>query len=294
MVLLTLYFILISTSGTKTTVDAFAPIPFKQQQLSPSLVRMSNTEADNGSLVLSYRQYLMGNDEDKNSSSNPTANIQLILASQSPRRREILDMMGLVGKYQHEPSPLDESALQVKLQNEKNHPIEYTRILAEEKAKALAEQIMKESSSETTSTPTTTYLILGSDTIVDFQDQILEKPTDEQDAQQMLQQLSGNQHYVHTGVALYQVSTTTNSEKEIKLISSFTDTATVTFATLTKNDIKMYITTQEPMDKAGSYGIQGIGGQIVSKVDGDFFTVMGLPMHLTSTLLAKAISSQLL
>lgn len=198
--------------------------------------------------------------------------VKLILASQSPRRREILDMMGLGGKYIATPSPLDESSLQKRLAKE--DPKMYTRILAEEKAKALAVTL-------DTKVPT---LVLGSDTIVDLEGKILEKPTDADSAVSMLKQLSDNFHQVHTGVAIYLVQDT-----DVQLVSSFIDTAKVKFAELSEEDIKAYVETKEPMDKAGSYGIQGIGGQFVEKMEGDFFTVMGLPMHRVSTELTKAV-----
>ena len=205
--------------------------------------------------------------------------IRLILASQSPRRWEILDMMGLKDRYSVQPSPLDESAQQTKLRAEKTHPTDYTRILAEEKAKAVAMAL------GATEVPT---LVLGSDTIVDQDDCILEKPKDADDASRMLNQLSGRQHYVHTGVALYLVK-----GDSVKLCCSWTEAAVVQFAPLTSDDIEAYIATGEPMDKAGSYGIQGIGGQFVQNIEGDFFTVMGLPMHRTSEQLGAAITDAL-
>ncbi|GAX22148.1 septum formation protein [Fistulifera solaris] len=206
--------------------------------------------------------------------------IRLILASQSPRRVEILEMMGLKGKFDVSPSPLDESALQRKLVNENiSNPAVYTRILAEEKARALAESLAQSSTRQIT-------LVLGSDTVVDIDSCILEKPKDQADAKRMLQRLSGVQHSVHTGVALYRV---TPGKKEVDLVESFTDEAMVTFSILSDDTIDAYIATGEPMDKAGSYGIQGIGGQLVRQVQGDFFTVMGLPMHRTSRLIAKAV-----
>ena len=99
----------------------------------------------------------------------------------------------------------------------------------------------------------------------------------------MLTRLSGRKHFVHTGVAVYRV------HQNVELVASFTDTAQVTFAPLSERDIDSYIATKEPMDKAGSYGIQGIGGQFVSNVSGDFFTVMGLPMNKLSQALVEAV-----
>jgi hypothetical protein len=109
---------------------------------------------------------------------------KLVLASQSPRRREILDMMGLAGKYSCEPPPLDESALQVELVKQNLHPTEYTRKLAEAKA---------HSSAIAASRSSKPIFFLGSDTVVDIDDRILEKPTDSEEAKAMLKRLSGRQ-----------------------------------------------------------------------------------------------------
>jgi len=205
-------------------------------------------------------------------------NVKLILASRSPRRREILDMMGLKEKYDTIPSPLDESLLQSRLreggENSIPDPINYTRILAEEKAKALAETLQ-------VSIPT---FVIGSDTIVDLNGNILEKPSDSKGAIKMLRRLSDSSHQVHTGVAIYRVL-----QSGVELVSSFTDTTTVQFVKLSDEDIHAYVATEEPMDKAGSYGIQGIGGQLVKRIEGDFFTVMGLPMNKLSSELARVV-----
>jgi septum formation protein len=204
--------------------------------------------------------------------------IQLILASASPRRREILDMMGLSGRYTVQPSPLDEKALQIELAQREIEPNEYSRILAEKKAAALCDELLKQNQNSGVT------LIIGSDTIVEHGGAILEKPNDTNEAYNMLTNLSGNWHVVHTGVAVYGLV-----DDSKKLMFSFTDTAKVKLATLTRDDIKSYIETSEPMDKAGSYGIQGIGGQLVECMEGDFFTVMGLPMHRLSKNLNSAI-----
>ena len=204
--------------------------------------------------------------------------IHLILASQSPRRREILDMLGLTGLYTATPSPLDELAVQSQLMDATISPTDYTRTLAEKKAEALAKVLSQDSSMKS-------RLVLGSDTIVDLDEQILEKPTDDESAISMLSKLSGQWHKVHTGVAIYHVQA-----NNVNLVSSFTDTAQVKFADLTREDIEAYVATGEPMDKAGSYGIQGIGGQLVERVEGDFFSVMGLPMHRTSREISRAIT----
>mmetsp|Transcript_26494 Transcript_26494/g.48746 ORF Transcript_26494/g.48746 Transcript_26494/m.48746 type:complete len:246 (+) Transcript_26494:181-918(+) len=214
-------------------------------------------------------------------STDESSKLRLLLASQSPRRREILDMMGLAGRYTAEPSPLNEEELQIELSEKKFSPQDYARTLAERKAHA-AMGVPMSNEGEVT-------FIIGSDTIVDLDGSIMEKPKDEVDAFEMIRRLSGNWHQVHTGVAVYAVGVRGHGEE--KLMFSFTDTANVKFASLTDEDIQSYIASKEPMDKAGSYGIQGIGGQLVERLEGDFFTVMGLPMHRFSRELSNAISS---
>lgn len=235
--------------------------------------------------------------------------IRLILASQSPRRREILEMMGLKGRFEVIPSPLDESLVQDRLKTSGPNsidPREYTRILAEEKAAALVQHLVSAaeavamdtkdqytqsfSSSSSSSLWFPPSLVLGSDTIVDLDGSILEKPQNTNDAKETLIRLSGRTHTVHTAVAIYSVvlrhvppdsstspttmtTTPTTTTTTVQKLSSFVNTTRVTFATLQSVEIDAYIATGEPMDKAGSYGIQGKGGQFVSSIEGDYFTV---------------------
>ena len=215
--------------------------------------------------------------------SDPNATLRLILASQSPRRTEILEMMGLAGRFSASPSPLDEEKLQIELAQKDITPSDYARTLAERKAHAYAFDGSIDKGSGVA-------LILGSDTIVDLDGNIMEKPKSEESAYTMLSSLSGNWHYVHTGVACYQYRAG-ESVEEPELKFSFTDTARVKFSTLTDKDIRAYIDTKEPFDKAGSYGIQGIGGQLVERIEGDFFSVMGLPMHRLSRELTEVLKS---
>ena len=238
-------------------------------------------EQDSGALLVSNMHKI-------GLTTDATANLRLLLASQSPRRQEILDMMGLAGRYIAEPSPLNEQELQMELMTKKVSPMDYARTLAERKAHAMCEKMVKKNGEHHHSVADGELtLVIGSDTIVDLDGSIMEKPTDEADAFSMLQRLSGNWHQVHTGVAIYGCGTGQN----IQLMFSFTDTARVKFATLADQDIRSYIASNEPMDKAGSYGIQGRGGQLVERIDGDFFTVMGLPMHRLSKELSRAITS---
>lgn len=240
-----------------------------------NVFKMTKTDGKDPSLLVSVLNHI-GLDD--------SAKVRLVLASQSPRRKEILDMMMLTGKYSVESPPLDESQLQKKLTEQGIPSADYTRKLAEAKALALAE--MHRGNCDSPSRIPTFYL--GSDTVVEIEGKILEKPKDCEDAKAMLSTMSGRQHHVHTGVAVYRLM-----ENDISLVSSFTDTATVKFCSLSQETIDAYVETGEPLDKAGSYGIQGVGGQLVTEIRGDFFTVMGLPMHKTSTLLAEAILAEL-
>ena len=242
--------------------------------LSSESMPDSTRNVERMSLLVSNLHHLGSNDGDGDK-------IHLILASQSPRRREILDMLGLKGLYTAIPSPLDESVLQKQLVEETTCPLDYTRTLAEKKAEALSALLLSQDSSIKST------LVLGSDTIVDLNDVILEKPSDTESAVLMLSKLSGEWHRVHTGVAIYHV----RGDNNMELMTSFTDTANVKFADLTREDIEAYVATGEPMDKAGSYGIQGIGGQLVECIEGDFFSVMGLPMHRTSRALSQVIDN---
>jgi septum formation protein len=260
--------------------------------------------------------------------------IRLILASQSPRRKEIFDLMGLDQRYEVRPSPVNETQLQLQLRP--MDPIRYTCILAEQKALAVAYDIVQQRSSTTSpmneqeQQQKQPILILGSDTIVVVNENpigntsttgttttttttmILEKPTGTDDAVQMLRRLQGQSHMVYTSVAIariiwdptdhnihgpvdmvpagMEITTTTttattsataatcpdetdSARRNVQLVQSFVETATVHISHLTEIDIQSYVATGEPMDKAGAYGIQGMGGQIVSSMEGDFFTV---------------------
>lgn len=178
----------------------------------------------------------------------PPDSIRVILASSSPRRRELLALIGI--PHEVRPADIDEAYL------EGETPHAHAERLAREKALRVAE-----------SDPGA--VTIGSDTIVVIGGQVLGKPRDRSHARAMLQQLSGTSHEVMTGVAVHYGSRTVSA----------VETVGVTFRALSDDEIDAYIDTGEPMDKAGAYGIQGYGATIVSKVDGDYFAVMGLPLN---------------
>ena len=184
--------------------------------------------------------------------------MDIILASQSPRRKELLQQMGLKG-FKIDAPDVDETV-------EGNlPPAMIVEELSLRKALAVAEDADEDD------------LIIAADTVVALDGAVLGKPEDEGSAFSMLSALSGNRHYVYTGVTVIQ------GEKRV----TQHEMTTVTFRELEPEEIANYIATGEPMDKAGSYGIQGLGALLVSGIDGDYFNVMGLPVYRLGRILAN-------
>lgn len=188
---------------------------------------------------------------------------RLVLASASPRRRELLAQIG--AEFEVLPAQGEEHISTTKPEQA---VVELSRQKAEEVAGLAAAQGRT--------------LILGADTIVAFQGEILGKPKDEADAARMLHMLSGNTHSVFTGVAAILME----GRKTVKSISFFEETQ-VTMYPMAELEINRYIATGEPMDKAGAYGIQGRGSLLVEGVQGDYFNVMGLPVCLLGQVLKQ-------
>lgn len=182
--------------------------------------------------------------------------LRVVLASQSPRRRELLSLIGV--PHTVRPADIDESV------HPNESPVPHAERLARSKASVVAE-----------SEPDA--LVIGSDTIVVIDEQILGKPRDRDHAMEMLRTLSGRTHTVVTAVAVAHGS---------RLVSAV-EQVVVTFRPLTDDAISDYIGTGEPMDKAGAYGIQGYGATIVERIDGDYFSVMGLPLGRLVVLCAE-------
>jgi len=201
---------------------------------------------------------------------------KVVLASQSPRRLEIMELMGLKNGKNLEvqvssfEENLEKSSFEI--------PGMYAQVNAQYKAFDIARRVF--------STPQEKVLVVGSDTIVEHEGVILEKPVDTKDAHRMLSALSGATHLVHSGVAVF-----TDAEDQDKPLFAFYETTEVKFVELTDNEIWNYIRTGEPMDKSGSYGIQGVGGQFVERLAGCYFNVMGFPMHRFSRNVASKILS---
>lgn len=186
---------------------------------------------------------------------------QLYLASGSPRRRELLAQIGV--QFERISAPVDETPFTDELAHD------YVVRLAIAKAEAgwqFAQQ-----------TGLPALPVLGSDTTVALADQILGKPDDDEHAAAMLRMLSGTTHEVLTAVAL----------RTAQGCDAVLSTSRVRFAALSEAQIRAYVASGEPHDKAGSYGIQGLGGLFVEHLDGSFTGVMGLPLHETAALLAR-------
>ena len=181
--------------------------------------------------------------------------MSIILASSSPRRRELLTMLGL--DFTVRPADIDE-----KFDPDKDPADEVLRVAS---AKAAAVPAGGDE------------LVLAADTIVVLDGRVLGKPKDALDAARMLRALSGRTHAVYTGVAARRGAQ----------CGGLVDRSLVTFRDISDDEIARYIATGEPMDKAGSYGAQGIGAIFVEKIDGDFYNVMGLPLCALSGLLGR-------
>ena len=180
--------------------------------------------------------------------------MRIILASQSPRRKKLLEQFGL--EFEIKPSSVDESSSET-------DPKKLVKDLALCKATDIAQECADS-------------LIIGSDTVVVHNNIILGKPVSKTDASNMLNKLSGTQHQVYTGVALIHTDYDSNILKTVL----FSEMTSVYFSHLDQTEIDDYIATGNPMDKAGSYGIQDDwGATFVEKIEGDFYTVVGLPIN---------------
>ena len=175
------------------------------------------------------------------------APLRVILASQSPRRRELLALVGI--EHEVRPADVDETPHTGEL------PAPHAERLARAKAEALARQHAD-------------ALVIAADTIVVIDGDILGKPRDAAHAETMLGRLSGREHVVFTAVAVARGGQ----------VRSHVEQVTVEFRALSRDEISAYVRTGEPMDKAGAYGIQGYGATVVERIDGDYFAVMGLPL----------------
>lgn len=187
---------------------------------------------------------------------------RMILASGSPRRKELLQMLEV--SFEVLVSDTKEVIT-------KNEPAEVTKELSYQKAMAVAGQVEE-------------GIIIGADTVVSIDGKILGKPADKEEAREMIYKLQGKSHMVYTGVTVIAKS------DDMVSASSFAEGTKVNVAPMTENEIEAYISTEEPYDKAGAYGIQGLFGKFIEGIEGDYFNVVGLPVHRLYEELKKLIS----
>jgi septum formation protein len=207
----------------------------------------------------------------------PPQPFRLILASASPRRRELLTQAGFL--FDIEAADIDETL------RPNEHPAAYVSRLATEKAAAILARHSPSVTHPAAHTPGA-LVVLGADTTVVCDDHILAKPADPADAARMLRLLSGRTHQVLTGLAVARFGQTTGTAHTISVVES-TD---VTFSPIPELELAAYIATAEPLDKAGAYGIQGYAARWVPRIDGCYFNVMGLPIARTVALLRAALA----
>ena len=186
--------------------------------------------------------------------------MDFILASASPRRQELL--LRILPEFKIKVSDFNEDLIKYD-----GDPKSYVKRLALEKAKAISHSFSKD-----------TY-ILGADTVVYFQGEILEKPKGRHDAYHMIKSMQGNTHQVYSGIALIQGE---NSIKETLAIET-----EVLFAPMDEREIQTYLDTDEWRDKAGGYGIQGFAARYITGIHGDYYNVMGLPLQELYKVLKK-------
>jgi len=186
------------------------------------------------------------------------APVRVVLASQSPRRRDLLTLVGVA--HEVRPADVDESV------RPGEAPDAYVRRLAGEKARAVADALGDPGAA-----------VVAADTTVVVDGEILGKPADAAEARAMVRRLAGRAHEVFTGMAVVRGPRLADAVERVG----------VTFRPLGDDEIAAYVATGEPMDKAGAYGIQGFGATIVERVDGDYFAVMGLSLRRTVALLGE-------
>lgn len=173
----------------------------------------------------------------------------IILASNSPRRHDLLQLLHI---------PFSIHAVETDESIHETNPSKFVQLLAQQKAQASWLDCQKDA------------LYIGADTIVVLEDQIFGKPTDLENAKQMIQQLQGRKHQVYTGICLFDSATQ-------KSTTDFVQTD-VFVNPMSANEINHYISLEQPLDKAGAYGIQGAFAAFVSRIDGCYYNIMGLPI----------------
>ena len=195
----------------------------------------------------------------------PMPKVKIILASASPRRKQLLEDEGVEFEVRVPQTPIDEELEPDLL----NNPPEAVKKLAEKKAGAIIQEILAEDF-------TGMAAVIGADTVVALDNEIYGKPRSISDAKHILRSLSGRTHQVHTGVSVWLVSAPTVEDVSLGF-RTFVDTSSVTFKQLSDEEIDAYIKKGESFDKAGAYAIQGQGSILVQSYEGALDNIIGLP-----------------
>lgn len=180
---------------------------------------------------------------------------QIILASQSPRRRELMELIGF---------PFSVRVSETEELITRHDPAAVTEELSWQKAQAVAAEL----------DDVQEIIVIGADTVVSVEGQILGKPASKDEARSMIRMLQGRDHMVYTGVTILGRSAVHGDRCE-----TFSEGTRVTVAPMDDSEIESYISTEEPYDKAGAYGIQGTFARFIQGISGDYYNVMGLPVH---------------
>jgi septum formation protein len=194
--------------------------------------------------------------------SNSVLKERLVLASKSPRRAEILRAVGW--EFEAVAANIDETRMELE------DGVSYVKRLAQKKAETVANKI-----------PDSGF-VLGADTVVVVDGEILGQPSDDEDARRMLRLLSGEWHEVLTGLALVRAG------KAPRVLVEH-ETTRVRFCEMSPDEIDWYVSTGEPSDKAGAYAIQGRGGLFIEEIEGDYFNIVGLPVRLLYELMSDTL-----
>lgn len=196
-----------------------------------------------------------------------TPRFQVILASASPRRKELLEEAGVAFTVRRPQAPVDERLDPDQLVD----PVEAAKKLAEKKAGVVVQEILAEN-------PQGHFIVLGADTMVVHDGEVFGKPRNLDDAKRMLRELAGSTHEVVTAVSLWMIAAPTGEDVSVGF-RTLADVSRVTFKPLTDEEIADYLRKGESFDKAGAYAIQGEGAALVERYEGAFDTIVGLPVQ---------------
>lgn len=206
---------------------------------------------------------------------------EIILASGSPRRRELLNRAGISFTVRASRAEEDFTG---------SGPAEMVEELSKRKAKAVAEEILLEQGTDASAAEAgRSFIVLGADTVVSVDGRILGKPADEEEACEMIRSIGGRAHEVYTGVCLIRIGAEGPGKKGLRILElrNFSECTQVHVVPMSEREIRDYVACGESMDKAGAYAIQGAFGQYIDRFEGDYENVIGLPLQRVLSALSE-------